>query len=110
MEDNIWVEQVQEVEEAGGRSYFAGYLQPYETFTSNKRELFDNLQREYGPCRGSVCQDRDDGTRQRIGWIFEKHIKWGRSGVAIVRTSVTLVSPETKTVMVPKQVHPPISL
>lgn len=110
MSDNIWVEMYQEVEEDGGRRYGTGDMEPYETYTSDRRRLFDDLQREYGPCRGSIYRDLPNDKVQRIGWIFEKRVKWDRSGAATVRTWITLVTPDLHPIQVTKQVHLPISL
>lgn len=51
-----------------------GETDVYETFTSNKRDLFRSLQREHGRCKGYVYVDRDDSAKppRKVGWIFEK--------------------------------------
>ena len=67
----------------------------YEAFTG---ELFRNLQKEYGRCRGKVYIDID-GESKQIGWVFEKRMKYEDSPETYVREVwVTLheSEPETK--------------
>lgn len=48
----------------------------YEAYQTEIGKLFRDLQREHGRCTGKVYIDRKDGTRQHIGWAFEKMQKY----------------------------------
>jgi len=48
----------------------------YEPYTDNIKELFQNLQREYGKCVSKIYIDDANGKAQAIGWVFEKKQKY----------------------------------
>jgi hypothetical protein len=48
----------------------------YETFTDSKKELFLSLQKEYGRCLGFVYCDIQGSPPKKVGWIFEKKMKY----------------------------------
>ena len=42
----------------------------YETFTSDRGELYRHLQREYGRCVSRMYVDTDRGAKP-VGWVFQ---------------------------------------
>jgi len=101
MENNIWIQEEYVEERDDGRRYNNGNSGVYETCYSHseKRKLFDSLQREYGPCRGKIYVDRED-SEIAVGYVFEKRVKVSNRECVTMETWVTLHSakPETKTI------------
>lgn len=65
------------IEKDNGVRFSSGYSGIYEPYTDNVRQLFDSLQREHGPCRGSVRLDTADSTlAYRVGWVFHKRKRY----------------------------------
>jgi len=58
------------------KGYLFGESGQYEPFTNDIGQLFRSCQREFGRCVSSVYQDFKDGTIKRIGWYFEKRMKY----------------------------------
>lgn len=111
MAENIWVDEYQQVEKDDGTRYISSEIEAYETFTSDKRKLFDAYQRENGPCCSSIYRDMPDGTVQRIGWVFEKRVKSPYDNeVVTVSTWVTLLTPTPQKVQVTKLMHIPTGI
>lgn len=50
--------------------------EPYEAFTDDVGKLFRSLMREYGRCVSSVYVDTKNGKSKRIGWVFQKRMKY----------------------------------
>lgn len=72
MENNILIEESWVDKTRGLRVGDSGI---YETFTSDKGELYRSLQREYGRCISKVHIDTDNRVKS-IGWVFEKKQKY----------------------------------
>jgi len=107
--DKIWITESHIIKQDNGESYHAcDDIGPYETFTSNKGELFASLRREYGKCVSSVYIDRDNKI-MRVGWVFEKRMNFTNSKESyIAETWITLVSPETHPVQITVNRHIPV--
>lgn len=56
-------------------NYIFGESEPYETFMSNKGELFRYLMREYGRCTSKMYLETSSGDKP-IGWVFEKRARY----------------------------------
>lgn len=99
MENNIWIQEQYVEERDSGERYGCGDSGIYETcyYHSEKRKLFDSLQREYGPCRGKVYIDKGNSP-VAIGWFFEKRVKVGKRECATMETWVTLYKSKPETV------------
>jgi len=67
---NLWVE-----EEVFNATKFV-CENTYETFTGNKAELFRRCLREFGKCVGCIYTDNPDDTTRKIGWVFQKAMKY----------------------------------
>ena len=58
---------------------------PYETFTSDRGELYRHLRREYGRCTSRVYVDDANGPRP-VGWVFLSRQKYDdERGVTYLR-------------------------
>jgi len=57
-------------------SYSCGESDVYETFTSNKGELFRHLQKEYGRCISKLYIDSRPDKEKVVGWVFEKRTNY----------------------------------
>ena len=93
MENNIMVQE-EWVNKTEG--YRTGNTGVYESFTSDKGELYKQLSREYGRCTGKVFIDQE-GTSHAIGWVFEKRVKYDDSSENyLLETWVTLHQAQPK--------------
>jgi len=99
VENNIWIREQYVEEHDDGRRYSNGDSGIYETcyYHSEKRKLFDSLQREYGPCRGKIYVDREDSP-VAVGYVFEKRVKVSNRECVTMETWVTLYKSELETV------------
>jgi hypothetical protein len=48
----------------------------YESYHETVKSLFSTLQKLYGRCRSGVFVDGEDGKARKIGWCFEKSVKY----------------------------------
>lgn len=48
----------------------------FEAWTNDRGKLFRSLQREYGRCTGAVYTERPNGKARRIGWTFQKRVRY----------------------------------
>jgi hypothetical protein len=109
--DKIWVTEECFERRDDGKRYGLYQSKPYETFTSNRKKLFNALQREFGPCKGSLYIEYPDGSSQRVGWHFEKRVKYTDSDKSFNQeTLVTIVTPDLHEVMVKQKHHIPVNL
>lgn len=53
-----------------------GETEPYEPYTDTTGELFRAMQKEYGRCTSAVYIDSPAGPPQRVGWVFEKKMRY----------------------------------
>ena len=97
MSDNLWIS---ETYISVTENVIYGEVEPYETFTDNIGRLFRKLQRDHGRCRGSIRIDTKDGVSKRVGWVFQKRMKYTDvNETYLAETWVTLhEKPPTKTV------------
>ena len=72
----------------------------YETWTDDLGDLYRSLVREYGRCTGSVYIDRTDGTTVKVGWVFQKRVKYDQGDGSYLRETWVTVheKPPTKTI------------
>ena len=56
-----------------------GESEVYETFTSDKGELYKSLVKEWGRCVSKQYIDTKDGKTIHTGWIFQKRQKYNDS-------------------------------
>lgn len=83
-----------------GRGAIYGESDVFETFTSDRGELFRSCVREYGRCTGKIYIDRVDGKTHAIGWVFVKRRKYDDCNKTfLAETWVTVhEKPPTKTI------------
>jgi len=72
----------------------------YEPFTDNIKELFKNLQCEYGKCISKIYINKNDDSAMPVGWVFQKRVKYDDCNeMYILETWITLHENEpTKTI------------
>lgn len=58
------------------KGYRFGDSEPYEPYTDNIGKLFRSLSKEYGRCKSAVYIDKKDGGRIKVGWYFEKRMRY----------------------------------
>ena len=58
------------------KGYQCGDSGLYEPFTDVICKLYLALQKEHGRCVSSMYIDNPDGSSKRIGWVFEKKMKY----------------------------------
>ena len=110
MNKNIWINESYVGIDDDGKRFGMGDTDPYETFTSDRKRLFNKLQREHGPCKGSIYRDTEAGA-VRVGWLFEKRVKYSDCDKAYNQeTWVELVTPDKHPVKVTREFHMPINL
>lgn len=66
---NLWIEEVHISED---ENCLLDEPYPYETYTSDRGELFRSLQKEHGACTRKLYIYGKDGEAQAIGWVFRK--------------------------------------
>jgi hypothetical protein len=82
------------------KGYRFGDSDVYETFTSDRGELYRSLVREFGRCTGKVYIDRENQTPQAIGWVFVKRMQYDDCNETYLREVWVTVherKPEVKT-------------
>ena len=67
-------EYVQELND--GRRYGNGDSGMFKPFTKDRGKLFRAMQREHGRCVGHVYVDGDNGDALKVGWVFQKRVKF----------------------------------
>ena len=103
-QDSIWIREERVERHDDDKSYGLGDTGVYETCYNQdeKRRLFDDLQRDNGPCRGKVYVDSITGGITPVGWVFEKRVKIQRGRkheTVALETWVTLHSaPSTRSI------------
>ena len=111
MTDNIWITESLVEARDDGKRYRIYDSEPYETYTDKRKRLFIDLQREHGPCKGSIYRDGSNGKPIRVGWVFEKRVKYDRSNECYTREAwVKVVTPDMRPVQVVRKFHLPVNL
>jgi hypothetical protein len=57
-------------------NYRFGDSEWYEANADDRKELFSDLQQEFGRCTGKIYVDLISGGARAIGWVFEKKMKY----------------------------------
>lgn len=70
--ENLWIKEEHICEELNGSVYKSHVGNWYETFTSNKGELFKSLQRKFGKAQRMYIGVEGSDEPKQVGWIFEK--------------------------------------
>lgn len=96
MSENLWAQETWLDQE---RNCMIGESEVYETFTSDRGELYRSLIREYGRCIGRVY-DELNNKHKPIGWVFLKRKKYDDCNETfLAETWVTIhTSPPTRTI------------
>lgn len=86
--NNLWV---QETWIDRDQNCMMGESDVYETFTSERGELYKNCVKEYGRCISRVYVDGLSNKSKPIGWVFLKRKKYDDCGETfLAETWVTI--------------------
>lgn len=72
MDGSLWIS---ETFVNATQGYRFGDSEPYETYADDCGQLFRDMQREYGRCRGRMYIDSAEGIKA-VGWVFEKRMRY----------------------------------
>ena len=97
MSDELWVQESYINQTEG---YRFGDSDWYETFATDRGQLFRFMQKEYGRCVSRMYVDALEGPPLQVGWVFEKVMEYEDSPQKYVREVWVQVSttPVHKTV------------
>lgn len=95
MTDNLYISETY-VNATKGQQF--GESGVYETFTSDKGELYRSLVREFGRCTGRVYVDREGKPPQTVGWVFLKRCNYEDTGEPYLREVWVTVHKEPPTI------------
>lgn len=70
MADNIWI---REIWCNNTENCIIDDTDFYETFTSSKKELFEDCQKEYGECVSKMYKEFKNQADKICGWVFQKN-------------------------------------